>query len=186
MDPELDPRKRIKGHRERGPKKYTYTVETVSELAGRRVNTLRSVGTRIVMGDLASVVGFVQRSRADASTLLEPNEFLEEYEQRWWEERWPRLEMYRCAHRGCEECLLGQSGYCVEHGGSRRPPWRLKSYFELRTADGFQPYHRVVISAPAGRDVHHIDRNRFNNRIENLQVLTRAEHEALHGLPWGG
>lgn len=46
--------------------------------------------------------------------------------------------------------------------------------------------HRVVaeqmIGRPLARDevVHHKDGNRQNNRPENLQVMTRAEHTRLH------
>ena len=31
-----------------------------------------------------------------------------------------------------------------------------------------------------GYDIHHIDQNKDNNQIENLQCLTRAEHRQLH------
>lgn len=31
-------------------------------------------------------------------------------------------------------------------------------------------------------DVHHIDRNKRNNSPENLQILTREEHKAEHGV----
>jgi len=31
-------------------------------------------------------------------------------------------------------------------------------------------------------DVHHIDRNKRNNSPENLQILTREEHKAKHGI----
>lgn len=34
-----------------------------------------------------------------------------------------------------------------------------------------------------GRDIHHRDFNKDNNQIENLQMLTRAEHAALHHPP---
>lgn len=33
---------------------------------------------------------------------------------------------------------------------------------------------------PKGYEVHHIDRNRANNDIDNLQLLTREEHKKLH------
>ena len=36
------------------------------------------------------------------------------------------------------------------------------------------------IEIPEGCDVHHIDEDKSNNDISNLQVLTKAEHKALH------
>lgn len=33
---------------------------------------------------------------------------------------------------------------------------------------------------PKGYDIHHIDRNRANNDISNLQLLTKQEHKELH------
>jgi hypothetical protein len=46
--------------------------------------------------------------------------------------------------------------------------------------------HIVVMEAflghpiPPGHDVHHVDRNRQNNDLSNLQLLTRREHVRLH------
>lgn len=46
--------------------------------------------------------------------------------------------------------------------------------------------HRVIMEKYLGRkltkfeDVHHINRIKSDNRIENLQVLTRSEHTILH------
>ena len=36
----------------------------------------------------------------------------------------------------------------------------------------------VFISDVSGKEVHHIDRNRKNNNVENLEVLTFAEHRS--------
>jgi len=49
--------------------------------------------------------------------------------------------------------------------------------------------HRLVMMSHLGRpllpeeEVHHKDRNRSNNAIENLEVLTRKEHGAEHRGP---
>lgn len=46
--------------------------------------------------------------------------------------------------------------------------------------------HRLVMEAHLGRpllaheDVHHINENKRDNRVENLAVMTRAEHARLH------
>ena len=52
---------------------------------------------------------------------------------------------------------------------------------------GYVPEHTLVMEAIIGRYlaedevVHHINRKRDDNRPENLQLMTKAEHHALHG-----
>lgn len=54
------------------------------------------------------------------------------------------------------------------------------------TKNGYVLYHRIVVENSIGRlltddeEVHHIDRDRHNNDISNLQLLTREEHRELH------
>ena len=49
-----------------------------------------------------------------------------------------------------------------------------------------QRAHRVIMEKHIGRkltneeEVHHINKNPLDNRIENLQLLTRTEHIELH------
>ena len=51
---------------------------------------------------------------------------------------------------------------------------------------GYVRQHRLVMEAHIGRyltddeAVHHIDYDRSNNDISNLQLMTRAEHSSLH------
>lgn len=46
--------------------------------------------------------------------------------------------------------------------------------------------HRMIMESEIGRAltknevVHHINGNRIDNRIENLQLMTRSEHSSLH------
>ena len=60
-------------------------------------------------------------------------------------------------------------------------------YLCSRIHNGIRPYlHRYVYSTLKGEipddyDVHHIDHNKANNEPENLQLLAREEHKALHG-----
>lgn len=62
--------------------------------------------------------------------------------------------------------------YCPEHPKSN--PW------------GFVPQHRLVVERLLGRFlksseyVHHIDENPMNNEPDNLVVLSRSEHMAVH------
>lgn len=48
--------------------------------------------------------------------------------------------------------------------------------------------HRVVVETLLGRKltskeiVHHIDGNKFNNDIFNLQIVTRSEHAKIHNI----
>ena len=49
--------------------------------------------------------------------------------------------------------------------------------------------HRYIMEQYLGRElnkdeiVHHINRNKADNRIENLQVMSRSEHIKIHNLP---
>lgn len=48
--------------------------------------------------------------------------------------------------------------------------------------------HRMIMEAYLGREltqdehVHHINGNKLDNRVENLQVITKSEHERLHAI----
>ncbi len=59
-------------------------------------------------------------------------------------------------------------------------------YVEIKTERGYVRKHVLEMELHIGRRlnkdevVHHIDRNRLNNSIENLQLMTHGEHTALH------
>ncbi len=75
------------------------------------------------------------------------------------------------------------------HPGKILKPTRTKNgYYIVRLWKNAQPYpryvHRVVAEAfltasPHARDVNHKDGNKANNRVENLEFVTRAENN-LH------
>lgn len=55
-----------------------------------------------------------------------------------------------------------------------------------RNSNGLYPLHRVLVENKIGRmlndneDVHHIDHDKNNNSIDNLQVLTKSDHAKMH------
>lgn len=59
------------------------------------------------------------------------------------------------------------------------------------TKNGYVLYHRIIVENYLGRllnsheVVHHKNHNKFDNRIENLEVLTSKEHAKIHGLEHG-
>jgi hypothetical protein len=56
-----------------------------------------------------------------------------------------------------------------------------------RTKNGYVLAHRVIVENSIGRlllnneEVHHIDLDRHNNDISNLQLINNHEHRLLHG-----
>lgn len=68
-------------------------------------------------------------------------------------------------------------------GVSKKP----NGYIEItRGSDKGRPLHRVIMERQIGRAltrdecVHHIDGDRANNDLSNLQLMTRKEHASLH------
>ncbi len=71
--------------------------------------------------------------------------------------------------------------------GTRRDDGR--GYVLVKTASGWKLEHRsnaeVMIGRTLGRDehVHHVDGDRSNNAVDNLEVMNRSEHgRAHHGI----
>lgn len=62
----------------------------------------------------------------------------------------------------------------------------LKLNVDKKNVDHSVPVYRLVAKAFLGKkegdgyDVHHIDNNGYNNRPENLILLTRTQHNAVH------
>lgn len=74
-------------------------------------------------------------------------------------------------------------------GRSWRGRNKAKGYI-IRLVDGrYVPEHRVVMERYLGRKltkhehIHHVNGNRIDNRIENLQLMTVSEHSKLHMTP---
>ena len=69
------------------------------------------------------------------------------------------------------------------------PDEKMRSRYRKVRVNGIQmPLHRHIVEQYLGRPlradeaVHHINGNRYDNRLENLQVMDRCEHSRLENL----
>lgn len=92
-------------------------------------------------------------------------------------------------HKMSEETKQKQSKSAINrwHGKSRGVSMKVTGYLEVTTGENKnRRQHVIIMEHHIGRRlekdevVHHINGKRSDNRIENLQLMTRAEHSALH------
>lgn len=73
-------------------------------------------------------------------------------------------------------------GYVDSRGRFRVwSPNNIRSYkggYILRSIVAYEKYHKA--SVPIGYEIHHKDRNRINDSLDNLQMLSKEEHAAIH------
>lgn len=182
MDPRQTP-----NHHERGPRRFSYTYEDIAAAATLSPNTVKAYACASIFDarDLRSVSAFIQRHAAAAARKVRDDELSRLFAQRdarLWLSRWPRFDLYWCIFSGCAEACF-EPGGCFKHGGSPRPFAKFSSvdkYILLLVDQKHVPYHRLVVNAPRALHVHHRDENRWNNRPENLLVLTPEEHMKQH------
>ncbi len=94
----------------------------------------------------------------------------------------------------------GEGTYCSRacsnpargRGGTANPNWRggrfvrSDGYIMVRVGGDYTLEHRHVMAQHLGRDlrsdehVHHINHDRSDNRLENLELIDRAEHTRQH------
>lgn len=81
--------------------------------------------------------------------------------------------------------------YNKAHSGEKSPSYKgghiNKDGYKVIRKDGkYYKEHRYIMMQHIGRelsrneDVHHINGNKLDNHIENLQLLTKSEHSQLH------
>lgn len=165
------------------------TYEQLAEVTGMTVGSLRSMGElryALRRGDWGWVMSFIQRRLVKQREALSEEEVGKRLGKQggMWGARWPKLDVYECALKEMGECseelLLGGGVYCRKHGGVGT--WRFgeRGHFELKVGEDWVPYHRLVLQPPRGMHVHHVDCNKWNNRIGNLEVLTAEAHFERH------
>jgi len=76
--------------------------------------------------------------------------------------------------------------------GANHPSWRGGEYIDdwgyrrIRVDRQYVKEHRYVMEQHLGRkllhseEVHHIDHDKLNNAIDNLQIMSASEHATLH------
>lgn len=91
----------------------------------------------------------------------------------------------------CSATCRGKTKKGTHYGPRKRVVVSKKYYLAWRpdhpsAITGRVPEHRLIVEDYIGRflsseeHVHHIDGDGFNNKIENLQILTNSEHTRLH------
>lgn len=186
LKPGDDPRRVLPRHQERGPQIYQYSLQLIAEAAKVEYQTVRKAVTdkRLDPKDLRSVAAFIQQALTRRCRPIEEEEassVLPAERRGWWDKRWPRFRLYRCANPECEEILLSP-GACSAHGGDRRPGLRFDSsgYVCLLVGNDYVPLHKLIVQAQQGMHTHHRDGNPWNNHWANLECLTPAEHADRH------
>lgn len=76
-----------------------------------------------------------------------------------------------------DSAMTSRDGYRLIRVGVGHP---------MADPNGYALEHRLVMATALGRPlltseiVHHINCNRLDNRVENLQVVTKSEHSRIH------
>ena len=70
--------------------------------------------------------------------------------------------------------------------GELNPNWKGgryitdQGYVRIRIKDRYELEHRVITNAKNGKDIHHLNGNKQDNRIENLISLSSSDHQKIH------
>jgi hypothetical protein len=78
-------------------------------------------------------------------------------------------------HRGTQHPRYVPPGTRRVWAGQRGQPW-----VTIKTDQGWVLEHRLVAQPDPGQIVHHVNGDPTDNRPENLEVMTQAEHAKRH------
>ena len=87
-----------------------------------------------------------------------------------------------CSQECSKDFMKGENSFAFKRG------WvvNLSGYKCIKIGDKYLYEHRIIMEEVLGRKlkkyevVHHKDENKLNNSIENLQLMTKKEHDRLH------
>jgi hypothetical protein len=177
-----NPREFFAQHRERGPKRFEYTYAEIAAAAKQSLATVRSQVKGTFLG-LRRVALYVARGLGRQAQQLDEGElrvlFGVDYAK--WEQRWPRFDLYHCANPDCPVVVFHR-GLCANCGGPTPAPiaFDAHGYVAVYLGGKYVPWHRFVLPTPDGCDVHHHDRNKWNNLLSNLEGLPHPLHFQQH------
>jgi len=102
-------------------------------------------------------------------------------------------------YRSKSEIARGRTKFCstncsgIAFRDEKSPNWKggrfinESGYVRVKRGRKYPYEHRLVMEESLGRklslneDVHHIDGNKLNNSLNNLEILSKSEHTKLHG-----
>jgi len=88
---------------------------------------------------------------------------------------------YFCSHKCFGKAIEGTGNVNYKGGSVNYHGYKIVSHHNKRTHE-----HTVIMEKHLGRkireheNIHHINGNKLDNRIENLELMTRRNHSSLH------
>jgi len=175
-----DPRNAMSRHRERGSARLKITLEEASKELGIGMPAVYC--NRDKFSTIAGIARYAASRFRKRSKKLTENEgaehigkLLGDRAAEDWRNRWPRFDLYRC---GICDRVSFQRGLCPKCGGYT-PSLKLESNGDIaiRIGDTYYRWCRIIAGV-SNTYVYMKDKNRWNFRPDNIQLLTQEEHEA--------